>query len=426
MAGEIVTKASRFYCVSLEPDICKTPIGASTIAVPYVIKGEFAEATGVSANITSNGEPVVIHASTVIPTVTGDEKGTAKGVKSQTVGKRVQHDQKSSSVSFNGERAVRVGDTVFMNDRNTIGRVFERPTKGSEHTRQTSPLLGSAAPSAGGHAYPAPPPTGSMAAQAALERLAAAFAQAVGSSGLIPPNLLNRVPGTPTPVRSAIATPGISPAASALGGRASLPAGVDGGSSRGRGGGPESALPQGPRQYSPRSIGSTAALRQEFPEFPGWAADILMKNRVRVLMVRDSVVEAFPQLRGVWPRNYPAGQTYDQVAGVCLDDGSAVAIAQSGKFLSRSFDMPFHELAHAVDIAARFSRSEKFIAAWGKDYHALGSDYFRGVLSGHSEAFAEGFARYYKRVPGTPASWPNISRYFEELDSCMSQGIPGC
>jgi hypothetical protein len=126
MAGEIVTKSKRFYCVSIVPDFCRTPIGASAIPVPYMIIGEFCEATGVSPNITSNGDPVVIHASTVIPTVKGDEPGIAKGIKSNTVGGRVQHMEKSSTLSFNGERAVRVGDLVYMNDKNTIGKVFER------------------------------------------------------------------------------------------------------------------------------------------------------------------------------------------------------------------------------------------------------------------------------------------------------------
>jgi hypothetical protein len=126
MAGEIVTKSKRFYCVSIVPDICLTPVGPTMVPIPYIIIGEFSEATGVSPNITSNGEPVVIHASTVIPSVRGDEAGTGKGIKSGTVGGRVQAMEMSSTLSFNGERALRVGDLVYMNDKNTIGKIFER------------------------------------------------------------------------------------------------------------------------------------------------------------------------------------------------------------------------------------------------------------------------------------------------------------
>jgi len=126
MAREFVTKSSRFYCVSLKPDLCKTPMGNSTPPIPYTVKGEFADATGVSRNITSGGDPVVIDASTVIPSVTGDAPGSANGLKSGTVGKRVQHDGKSKTTSFNGERTIREGDTVWMNDKNTNGKIHER------------------------------------------------------------------------------------------------------------------------------------------------------------------------------------------------------------------------------------------------------------------------------------------------------------
>lgn len=55
---------------------------------------------------------VVISDSTVIPSVTGDLPGSAKGIKSGTVAKRVQHDQKSKTVSVNGERAIRQGEAL--------------------------------------------------------------------------------------------------------------------------------------------------------------------------------------------------------------------------------------------------------------------------------------------------------------------------
>ena len=101
-------------------------MGASTPPIPYTIKGEFSEATGVSPNIKSNSEPVVINASTVIPTVTGDGAGSAKGIKSGTVGKRVQHDKKSKTVTFNDQQAIREGDSVWMNDKNTNAKIQER------------------------------------------------------------------------------------------------------------------------------------------------------------------------------------------------------------------------------------------------------------------------------------------------------------
>lgn len=419
MAREFVTQSGRFYCISLKPDICKTPVGPATHAVPYTVKGEFAEANGVSPSVSSGGAPLAIHASTLIPTVTGDEPGTAKGVKSQTVRGKVEHDSHSSTVTFNGERAVRVGDTVFMNERNTIGKVFARPASATAIDQTSEPEA---------TVYPAPPPGSSVAGKLALQRLADAFGRAARSTGFLPADLLGRIPGLP------ISTGAGSPAAEPQDGGSkgknesriplAVTAGRDGGTSLGKGGGASGPRPPAARQ-AVRPISSKAELRQEFPGFPVWAADILMKNNVKIWRVQDSVVEAFPKLGGVWPRGYPANETYDHVGGVCLDDGKSVAIARSDRYPSKSFDMPFHELAHAVDIAGNFSHSEKFIAAWGKDYDALGSAYFKGVSSGYAETFAEGFARYYKGG-GADLKWPNIAKYFKALDACMANGASGC
>ena len=75
MTNETVTKSGRFYCVSLTPDICKTPVGASTPPLPYTIVGEFSEAKGASPNVKSHSEPVVLHGRTTIPTVKGRRAG---------------------------------------------------------------------------------------------------------------------------------------------------------------------------------------------------------------------------------------------------------------------------------------------------------------------------------------------------------------
>jgi hypothetical protein len=501
MAGEIVTKGARFYCVSLQPDICKTPNGPSTPAIPYMIKGEFSEATGVARGITSNQEPVVVHASTVIPTVTGDEKGTAKGVKSKTVGKRVQHDQRSSTVSFNGERAIRVGDTVFMNDKNTIGKVYERsapppaaPAREGHAARppeqsmepfedrfnrafallaspksgHVNAAVGAAAgtiagipfwkssigifgkPDAGDHDAP----------HAAAPRTPDVLDQVRSVSGLIPSELLTRVPGLAAVAKfaaSAAGTNAVRPSSPPNNidastrvevSRAAVPSGQispgkgsaansggaggsDGGTSRGKAR-PPSPAPDG--NVRPRRAGVSGdtitrtrvdALR-EFPDFPAWGARILVDNQVTVYRVNDNVVEAFPWLHGRHPPGHALDVTYDQITGVYLDEVASVAIAPDSKRPSASFHTPFHELAHAVNSFGGFSSSENFREAWGKDYAALGSDYFRGAKSGYGEAFAEGFARYYGRQKAMPATWPHIYKYFEALDRCMANGKSGC
>lgn len=126
MAHETVTKSKRFYCISLTPDICKTPIGNTVVPIPYNIIGEFKEAKAVSPNVKAQSEPVLLHNKSFIPTVKGDAPGTSCGIKSGTVGKKVETKEKSSSKGANGAPTVQESRTVKMNDGNTIGRIFER------------------------------------------------------------------------------------------------------------------------------------------------------------------------------------------------------------------------------------------------------------------------------------------------------------
>lgn len=125
MSNETVTKSQRFFCVSLTPDICKTPVGASTPPLPYMIVGEFADALNPSPNVNSHSEPVILHQRTTIPTVRGDEAGKAGGIKSGTVGKQVDTKTASAIHRANGASKVQVGREVWMNARNTIGKIYE-------------------------------------------------------------------------------------------------------------------------------------------------------------------------------------------------------------------------------------------------------------------------------------------------------------
>ena len=136
MAKETVTQSNRFYCVSTTPDFCKTPVGASTPPLPYTIKGEFKQASAVSSSVKSHSEAVILHNRSYIPSVTGDAPGSAKGIKSGTVGKRVETLAFSGSYGANGTQLVREGDRVWMNDRNTVGQIYERAGQAAKPKQQ--------------------------------------------------------------------------------------------------------------------------------------------------------------------------------------------------------------------------------------------------------------------------------------------------
>ncbi|WP_426336949.1 RHS repeat-associated core domain-containing protein [Pseudoduganella sp. R-31] len=126
MAHETVTKSKRFYCVSLSPDFCKTPVGSSVVVLPYNIKGEFKDAADASRNVKTQGEPVLLHNKSFIPNITGDERGTLGGIKSQTYLKRAQPMEFSSTKGSNGAQTIQESRLIYMNDKNTIGRIHER------------------------------------------------------------------------------------------------------------------------------------------------------------------------------------------------------------------------------------------------------------------------------------------------------------
>ena len=134
MSNETVTKSPRFYCVSLTPDICKTPVGSSTPPLPYTVVGEFSAAINASPNVKSHSEPLILHQRSTIPTVSGDAAGRAGGIKSGTVGKQVDTLEASSNHRANGAELVQVGRQVWMNSRNTVGKIYERGGEAAKPT----------------------------------------------------------------------------------------------------------------------------------------------------------------------------------------------------------------------------------------------------------------------------------------------------
>lgn len=126
MAHETVTKSQRFYCVSVVPDICKTRVGNAVVPIPYTITGEFKDAQDVSRSVKMQSQPAFLHNKSVIPAVTGDERGTLGGIKSGTYLKKVESKDFSSTKGANGTQTIQESRFVWMNNRNTFGRIYER------------------------------------------------------------------------------------------------------------------------------------------------------------------------------------------------------------------------------------------------------------------------------------------------------------
>ncbi|MGJ7501575.1 PAAR-like domain-containing protein [Variovorax sp. ZT5P49] len=125
-AGRDVSKA---IVVCTAPDVCKTPIGSSTPPIPYQITGKLGDDASTSQNVFLTGLKAFKFDS-VVTHVTGDEPGTATGIKSGTVGDIAEPKTASSVVRVNGQWLVRDGDTFWMNKRNTVGELIYKKDRG--------------------------------------------------------------------------------------------------------------------------------------------------------------------------------------------------------------------------------------------------------------------------------------------------------
>ena len=148
----------------------------------------------------------------------------------------------------------------------------------------------------------------------------------------------------------------------------------------------------------------------ELKKLPASALQTLQAGKVAVLACRDSVTDHATDLKGVQPRGWPPGKTWDSVSGAYLPGRNAVVIAvvghgtKAGAHVSQtgeghgSANLVVHEAAHAINKhvgADRNASSKDFTAARTKDLAALPAYELQKGVAGLSETFAESAARYY-------------------------------
>lgn len=120
--------------VSVTPDVCKTPVGSSVVPIPYSITAIQGDDANTVASVRMTGKRAHNMAS-LVTQCSGDEPGTALGVKSGTVGSVCHPKAHSNNVRIRGEWAIRHDDQWWMNNRNTIGKlVWVKTTEQFETT----------------------------------------------------------------------------------------------------------------------------------------------------------------------------------------------------------------------------------------------------------------------------------------------------
>ena len=158
----------------------------------------------------------------------------------------------------------------------------------------------------------------------------------------------------------------------------------------------------------------------------------LQADGVDVLVGRGSVTDAIPALRGVRPRGWPEGKTWDHVDGAYYPTSGDVVIATTDvgrgkRGLTRrdSESVLYHEIGHALDYKAGYpSRSEAFRDAYEADSKKLTGYEQQGGHAGPEEAYAESFRRYLMGDPNLRKHQPNLWAYWnsDPLDVFGDEG----
>ena len=120
--GKPITTKSQGVC-SAFPDVCRTPTPGGPVPIPYPNIGQLSGVQNPSSNVKAGGNFVVIKTST-ISSSSGDEAGSAGGVKSPTVAGSVSFKTASNTVKANGQGVVRMFDQTEQNGNNAIGVVL--------------------------------------------------------------------------------------------------------------------------------------------------------------------------------------------------------------------------------------------------------------------------------------------------------------
>jgi len=163
---------------------------------------------------------------------------------------------------------------------------------------------------------------------------------------------------------------------------------------------------------------------------------IALKERGITFNAGLKTTEMYPELKGVHPRGWPSGTTWDSVDGLFDPKTKAISVSETYRPIRKkefvrvsgknTVGVLNHETGHGFDksISAVYSDTSEFVLAYSKDVRALtqkgmrekGLQYYRR----RSEAFAEVFAD----IMGQGASpsktaiskfFPNCKKYIEDL-----------
>lgn len=135
--------------ISLAPDVCLTPMGATMVPVPYPVVDYCGHDQNYTETVRFTGQKAMVLRSSTTH-VHGDAPGTGKGVKSGTVEGISEPIGHAAQLRAEGSPVIRHLDRCWMNNRNTVGEaLFVCDTKTHPAPQDDDPFPGSLRRSAG-------------------------------------------------------------------------------------------------------------------------------------------------------------------------------------------------------------------------------------------------------------------------------------
>jgi hypothetical protein len=132
-SNSLVHKGSMGIAKSTLPDICKTPSPGGPVPVPYpIIVSMASDLVDGTTTVKVDGGNMAAVKGSELSRCTGDEAGTAGGVKSSTFMKEATWLLYSFDVKLEGKNACRLTDKMQMNHGNTacLGGFIQSPVPG--------------------------------------------------------------------------------------------------------------------------------------------------------------------------------------------------------------------------------------------------------------------------------------------------------
>ena len=165
----------------------------------------------------------------------------------------------------------------------------------------------------------------------------------------------------------------------------------------------------------------------QLAKMPKALLDALKAKGTKVKVCRGSVTDYLTELKGVKPRGWPPGMTWDSVPGLQQPTKNEVVIATIGHDGGNahvpatgeghgSANLVIHETAHGVDYSQtpHISAGAPFNAARTPDVGALPAYETQPSNAGQEESFAESCARFYSNDPFSAESTPHLHKYWRD------------